>query len=126
LTSPFRLWPEISAALPDRGGRFRFLAGQALRCAAAPIVPSLMASRIHNARAIDFREDCSSIRAATLVISGEDSLDRVVPVPSTRAYASYITGARYLTLQRTGHIGLLTQPAHFADVVSGFVHANHQ
>ena len=28
-------------------------------------------------------------------------------------------------MQDTGHMGMLTQPSAFADVVSGFVHANH-
>jgi hypothetical protein len=44
---------------------------------------------------------------------------------STRAYASLIGGAEYRTLRRTGHLGVLTQPAAFADIVSGFVHAHH-
>ena len=49
----------------------------------------------------------------------------VVPVRSTRAYATLIERAEHRTMPRTGHMGLLTQPSAFADVVSGFAHAHH-
>jgi pimeloyl-ACP methyl ester carboxylesterase len=124
-TSPRRVWPEVSAAIPTMGGRVQFFVRQGLRCAAAPMIPPLMASRVRTAAAIDFRQDCGRVRAPTLVVSGEESLDRVVPVSSTRAYASLIPGAEYVMLPRTGHVGLLTQPTRFADLVSGFVHAHH-
>lgn len=126
LSSPMRLWPEVSAAIPRPGGRLRFFIRQGLRCAAAPMIPPLMASRIETAASIDFESDCCRIRAATLVLSGEEPLDRVVPVTSTRAYASLIPGAEYSMLKGTGHLGLLTQPDRFADAVSGFVHAHNQ
>lgn len=125
LTSPLRLWPEVSAALPGSGPKVRFLARQALRCAAAPMIPPLMAKRIRCAAAVDFHATCRSVQAATLVVTGEEPLDRVVPVLSTRSYVSLIPGARYVTLARTGHIGVLTQPDRFADLVSEFVYANH-
>jgi pimeloyl-ACP methyl ester carboxylesterase len=126
LTSPLRVWPEISAALPTIADRAGFFVRQTLRCAAAPMNPALMASRIRSAEASDFRGDCARIVAPTLVVTGEEGLDRVVPVRSTRTYASLIPRADYVMLTGTGHMGLLTQPARFADVVSGFVHANHQ
>lgn len=126
LTAPSRVWPEISAAFPDWRTRVRFFARQGLRCALAPMIPGLMASRIRCASAIDFEADCRRVEASTLVVSGEEGLDRVVPVQSTRSYASLIPGAEYRMLPRTGHMGLLTQPDLFADVVSGFVHAHHR
>lgn len=126
LTSPARLWPELCCALPDWRDRVRFFLGQALRCAAAPMIPGLMASRMHCAAAIDFEADCRRVRAATLVLTGEEKLDRVVPVASTRAYADLISGAEYRMLRNTGHMGLLTQPGTFAEIVAGFVHAHHQ
>jgi pimeloyl-ACP methyl ester carboxylesterase len=58
------------------------------------------------------------------VITGEEGLDRVVPVTVTRTYASLIAGARYEMLERTGHIGLLTRPDRFASLVGDFVHAS--
>jgi 3-oxoadipate enol-lactonase len=123
ITSPMRMWPEVSAALP--AGGVGFLVRQGLRCAAAPMIPSLMASRIRDAATMDFSSDCCRIQSPTLVLSGEETLDRVVPVPSTRTYAELIRGAEYRLLPRTGHMGLLTQPSAFAEIVSGFVHAHH-
>ena len=39
--------------------------------------------------------------------------------------AQKIERAEHRTMPRTGHMGLLTQPSVFADVVSGFAHAHH-
>ncbi len=125
-TSPARVWPEIRTAIPGWGGRLDFLVRQVARCAAAPMVPSLMASRMRGVSAIDFQADCRRVVAATLVVTGEEGLDRVVPVASTRAYASLIAEAEYRVLKSTGHMGLLTQPSLFADIVGGFVNAHHQ
>jgi pimeloyl-ACP methyl ester carboxylesterase len=125
-TSPFRLWPEVRASLPTPTERLRFFASQGLRAARSPMIPSLMARRIREAQRLDFVEDCARIDVPTLVLSGEPELDRVVPVNSTRNYASLIRAAEYRMLPRTGHIGVLTQPAYFAEMVSGFVHAHHR
>jgi pimeloyl-ACP methyl ester carboxylesterase len=124
-TAPLRLMPEIRAAIPRRGMRTAFLLAQAVRCAAAPIIPSLMAARIRDVAEMDVREESAKVRAATLVISGEDGLDRVVPAASTRAFAAAIPGAEYRILPGTGHMGLLTRPERFAEIVTGFVHAHH-
>ena len=124
-TAPLRIWPELSASFPTLRGRLAFLVRQALRCAVAPMNPSLMSIRMRSARTVDFEADCRRIAAPTLVVTGEDGLDRVVPVPSTRTYLSLIPGAECRTLERTGHMGLLTQPSTFARVVTDFVHAHH-
>ena len=119
-TAPSRVWPEIRAACgPERA--LRFLAGYGVRAAAAPMIPGLMAARILESQPIDFSVDCATIQAPTLVISGEPDLDRIVPVESTRRYAAMIPGARYVMLERTGHLGLVTRPAEWADLVGGFV-----
>jgi 3-oxoadipate enol-lactonase len=124
-TSPFRLWPEVRAARPNWPSRLGFFARQGLRAARSPMIPGLMARRIHEAQQIDFEKDCARISVPTLVVSGEEDLDRVVPVGNTRAYAAMIPGARYEKLEGTGHIGVLTQPDRFADLVGGFVDAQH-
>jgi 3-oxoadipate enol-lactonase len=118
------LWPEIRSALPDWTRRVRFYAGQALRALCAPMIPPLMAQRIRDAQHVDFSRDCACVQAPTLIVSGEEPLDSVVPVHVTRKYASLIPGARYEILAGTGHIGALTQPCRFAQIVSGFVHAH--
>jgi pimeloyl-ACP methyl ester carboxylesterase len=74
---------------------------------------------------VDFAADCRRVAVPTLVLTGEEDLDRVVPVGSTRAYTTLIPRAEYRTMPRTGHMGVLTQPSVFADVVSGFAHAHH-
>jgi 3-oxoadipate enol-lactonase len=124
-TSPFRLWPEVCATYPGMTGRLRFFARQGLRATASPMIPSLMARRIRDAQRLDFREDCARLDIPTLVVTGEHELDRVVPVSNTRTYASLIRNARYEMLEGTGHIGVLTQPDRFADLVGGFVHAHN-
>ena len=89
------------------------------------MIPSLMAGRIKLARQTDFAPDCCLVHVPTLVVTGEEPLDRVVPVASTRSFCGLIRGAESHVLERTGHIGVLTQPSRFADVVGNFVHAHN-
>jgi pimeloyl-ACP methyl ester carboxylesterase len=124
-TSPFRLWPEVSATHPRLTARLRFFVRQGLRSAASPMIPTLMARRIRDAQRLDWRADCARVDVPTLVVTGEHDLDRVVPVSNTRTYASLIRHARYELLERTGHIGVLTQPQRFAGLISGFAHAHN-
>jgi 3-oxoadipate enol-lactonase len=122
LSSPIRLWPEIRAAFDTPLQRMAFGGRYALRVAMAPMIPGLMSQRIIEQQAIDFVPDARAVRAPTLVVTGEPGLDRVVPVESTRQYLTLIDGARYVILERTGHIGLVTRPRAFAAIVSEFVH----
>jgi 3-oxoadipate enol-lactonase len=124
VAAPFRIWPEIRAALPSWMIRIRFAVTHGLRVIAAPMIPSLMAARVRQQQqAVDFCADCSCVQAPTLIITGQDGLDSVVPVPVTQRYRSLIPGSRYEMMDRTGHIGLVTQPERFADLVSGFIGA---
>ena len=98
-----------------------------LRAAVHPMVPGLMAARIRAQQELDLSPDLGRIHLPTLVVSGEPTLDRVVPVESTRQYAERIPGAKYVMIERTGHLGLMTRPEVFAGVVTKFVnqHAHH-
>jgi pimeloyl-ACP methyl ester carboxylesterase len=125
-SSPFRLWPEVRAALGGVGPSLAFLARQGCRAAVAPAIPSLMSARIRDTSGVDVAADCARITVPTLVITGEERLDRVVPVETTKRYASMIRGARYELMTGTGHLGVLTQPDRFATLVSDFVHANYR
>ena len=91
------------------------------------MLPGLMASRIREQQRVDLTPDLPAISAPTLVVSGEPELDRVVPVDSTRQYAARIRSAKYVMIERTGHIGLMTQPDTFARIITDFVieHADH-
>lgn len=123
LSSPLRLWPEIKAAYDTPRERLVFSLRHGLRVISAPVIPARMASRVTIQQQQDFAPDCERIKTPTLVVSGEDGLDHVVPAEVTRQYQVLIPGARYVQMKRSGHIGLLTQPAQFADIVTGFINA---
>ena len=125
VTSPLRVWPEISAAVRPWGSRLCFLLTHGVRIALAPMIPSAVASRVRAQQQLDFRADCDLVRAPTLIVTGDEGLDSVVPVEVTNRYRHLIPGARYEKMDHTGHIGMLTQPERFANIVCSFVHANH-
>jgi 3-oxoadipate enol-lactonase len=125
LTGPRRLWPEIHAAYPDWRDRGRFAARHLTRVISSPMIPSVMAARVRLEQSMDFGPDCTKVRAATLVITGEEGLDRVVPVDVTKRYLTLLPGARYEKMEGTGHLGLLTRPEEFARKVSAFVRQAH-
>jgi pimeloyl-ACP methyl ester carboxylesterase len=118
LTSPARMWPEVRAAIP-RGGRVRFLLSYGYRAMRATMSPVRMARRLRSLEAHTFCEP-GRIEAPTLVITGEDRLDRVVPPARTREYMQQLRCARHVMLPQTGHIGLVTKPEVFADLVCQF------
>jgi 3-oxoadipate enol-lactonase len=125
VTSPMRVWPEVRAALPTWSSRLGFFIRQGLRAAGAPMIPSLMSERISLVQQMDLASDCARIRVPTLVLTGEEPLDRVVPVASTRSFCTLIHGAESGVLEHTGHLGAITQPSKFAAVVGEFVHAHN-
>jgi pimeloyl-ACP methyl ester carboxylesterase len=116
-----RLQPEIERAIPDRAGRWAFARGQLVRMAKAPMSPRLMARRMKAAAGHDFVEDCRGVRAATLVVTGEPGLDRVVPIESSHEYLARIPGARSVGLRDTGHLGIVTRPGSWADAIGEFM-----
>ena len=124
LSSPLRLWPEIRAAYDTTHERLGFSLRHGLRVIAAPVIPPRMARRVTMQQQLDFAPDCERIKAPTLIVTGEDDLDQIVPAEVTRQYRRLIPGARYVQIKRSGHIGLLTHPTQFADIVTGFTNAN--
>jgi 3-oxoadipate enol-lactonase len=119
LDAPTRALPEIRASIPRAWPLVRFLAGQATRTLRAFLSPTRMAARLRWNEAYQF-VDPSRISQPVLVITGEDDLDRVVSPALTRRYLSSLPSARHVVLQRTGHMGLLTRPAEFAEMVQHF------
>jgi pimeloyl-ACP methyl ester carboxylesterase len=120
-TAPMRLWPEIRAAYDTWPARLTCAASHAARVLAAPMNPARMAARIRLQQGIDFMPDCALVRTPTLVLTGEDDLDQIVPAAVTRAYQTLIPGAQYEKMERSGHIGLITRPKEFATIVMRFV-----
>jgi pimeloyl-ACP methyl ester carboxylesterase len=124
--SPLRLRREVAAALPRGSDRSRFVRWQLATLARAPVSPARMAARAQLIMNADIVSDCSRVTTATLVVTGEPALDRVVPVDGTLAYVPLIAGARHETLARTGHLGSITTPGAFADLVREFVERDAQ
>lgn len=119
-TAPVRMNPEVAAAIPKMGARLRFMAGQGARIAMAPASPSKMARRVAWASAHAFA-DPRAITAPALVMTGEPGLDKVVPVQVTEQYMKELRSAQRVVLERTGHIGLVTRPNTFAEILGRFV-----
>jgi pimeloyl-ACP methyl ester carboxylesterase len=119
LLSSLRLHREIAAAVP---GWWRGLAAsvrQGWRSLTHFPAPGRMARRaaITGDAMLDGLE---AIRVPTLVVTGEPGLDRVVPTALTAEYTRIWPHAAAVTLQRTGHLGLVTRPQEFARVIAEF------
>lgn len=119
-TAPTRMNPEVAAAIPSRAARLRFKASQSVRVALAMASPSKMARRVEWARAHHF-SDLHAVKAPALIVTGEPGLDNVVPVDVSRRYLDDLESAEHVVLEHTGHIGLVTRPDAFAQVLGRFV-----
>jgi len=131
LTLPMFLWSafwrvhaELVTAIPRAADRLAFVTRAGLTALRYPALPHLMARRVRLMQTIDLAADCARVSAPTLVVTGDPSLDRVVPVESTRRYLTHIRGSRYEMMEDTGHSGSLTQPERFARIVGTFVNAS--
>jgi 3-oxoadipate enol-lactonase len=122
--SPFRVTPEVLAAIPDRRARLRFTLDGIRTVLSAPISLRSMAARAQIIAATDLTADCARITAPTLVITGEAGLDHVVPVEGPSEYTRRIANARAFVLERTGHLGSITRPEAFCDVIRTFVESH--
>jgi proline iminopeptidase len=118
----FRLLPEVIAAHDTWPQRLSFLVRYGLRVLAQPMNPRRSATWIRAWLSRDLTSGTTTITAPTLVMTGDEALDRVVPVSSTRDYLALIPGARAVVLPRSGHIGLVTRPRLFAQLVDEFLH----
>lgn len=123
LVASLRMYKEIAAA---NDGVFAGLAA-AIRHGANVLAhmfhPGRMARRARLLPKGDETHRLSTLEQPVLVITGEATLDRVVPVRATLEYLRIFPRAVHARLPRTGHLGLITTPAAFADVVVPFVQA---
>jgi pimeloyl-ACP methyl ester carboxylesterase len=115
--APRRLAREIAAAIPNRRQRLATTVGYLGSVVLNPGSARRMAARVRMLTGCDFAADARLVRAPTLVITGEPALDRVVPVEGTHEYLRLIRDSVGVTLERTGHIGLVTRPDAFTDTV---------
>ena len=124
MQAAFRLAPEMVAARPTWRGRAALAASQLLRVVRSPATPGRMARWVRAWRVTDIWTDCARVVSPTLVLTGEPGLDRVVPVASSREYLEGIRQARHVVLEGTGHLGLISRPALFAEAVRTFVRSS--
>lgn len=115
-----RMLAEITAAHPG----VRATAREALRHASNVLrhmfSPVRMARRVRLLASADFVR-VRGLQVPTLVVTGEPGLDRVVPVRATREYLTLFPHARMATVERTGHLGFITRPEVFTEIVASFV-----
>lgn len=118
-----RMYSEIAAA---NDGFWRG-AASALRHAGRALLhrqsPGRMARRVRMLASANLPDELSGVRLPTLVITGEEGLDRVVPVRLTREYGRAWPWARVEVIGRTGHLGMTTRPDRFAALVVPFAEA---
>ena len=119
--TPLRLRQELKAALPSWRSRTAFEIAQTRTLWKAPISVRRMAQRGRLLRHLDVELDCARVSAPTLVITGDEALDRIVPVTGTRRYAQLIGGAQQVAMGQTGHLGCNTRPDEFARLVHEFI-----
>lgn len=115
-----RMWPEIAAAVPGIAG-VRTGFSHAVNALRHMLSPARVARRVRLLEAVDLSEGLDAVNVPTLVMTGDEGLDRVVPIALTKQYLGIWPRAGYVALPRTGHIGLITRPEAFADVVTDFV-----
>jgi pimeloyl-ACP methyl ester carboxylesterase len=123
LVGSLRMYREIAAAsdgvLPGMAAGAR----HAINALTHMFSPARMARRVHLLERVKLNRELEPMAVPTLVMTGEESLDRVVPTRMTEAYLRIWPHAQRATLQRTGHLGLITRPRDFAAVVVPFVEA---
>lgn len=120
LAASLRMYWEIAAATPGFGRGVFAALHHALRVITHMFSPRRMAQRVSLLASVNFQEELSRVVLPTLVITGEATLDRVVPVQATREYAQLWPHARVEMIARSGHLGLITRPDEFARLVVPF------
>lgn len=117
-----RLLPEVMTAIDSWPGRLRFLATYGWQVTRHPMRPNQSARWVREWQGRDLAAECAQVQAPTRVITGDAALDQVVRTTSSQDYLTLIPGSTVTTLDRTGHIGLVTRPAAFAALVEEFLH----
>ena len=110
----------VVASFPKWSDRLHQAVHIGRRVLSAPTSPATMGRRIESMRHVNFA-DGGAVAAPTLILVGEDGLDRTVPPETSRRYCALIPQAEFRTLERTGHLGTVTRPDTFAAEVMAFV-----
>jgi pimeloyl-ACP methyl ester carboxylesterase len=121
LTAPGRVGPELRNVFPARRDRLRFAARLLWQALRAPMSSTRAAQRIRLALADDVAGAAAQVRVPTLLVTGDDGLDKLVPPESTRGYRELIARTEVARLAGTGHMGTVTCAPQFATLVDRFV-----
>jgi pimeloyl-ACP methyl ester carboxylesterase len=119
LGAPMRAYPELKAAIPEPGRRWRFAIRQSLRVVTALPSSGRMVRRLHWLQDAQFGVD-RPVDLPALIVTGEPELERVVPPDLTAEYRAWLPRARTTTLPQTGHAGTVTKAREFAALVAEF------
>ena len=117
-----RTGPELLRARDSWPERLRLGLKYASRVMSAPLDPVASARWAREWQDYDLTGECARIIAPTLVVTGEPDFDKVVPVDHSLEYVRLIPGATHITLAGTGHIGVVTKPARFAEIAGKFIY----
>lgn len=121
-----RLFPEMVAAK----GRLTAALAFALHHVGAVVryrfSPVLMARRVRLLEGNTLERELAQLRVPALILTGQAELDRVVPVALTRDYLRLWPHAISATIEQSGHLGPITRPQQFADLVARFADKDSQ
>ena len=121
MTAPGRARPELRNVFPAWKDRLRFSLRMLRHVAFAPMSSVRAAQRVRLALADDAAAVARRVQAPTLLVTGEDALDQLVPPASTRRYRDCIASTELARLDGTGHMGVITRAPAFAALVGRFV-----
>jgi 3-oxoadipate enol-lactonase len=116
-----RLYREIATATPGFLAGVRAGVRHGWRALRHTLSPARMARRVHLLDGLALGDELTRVEAPTLIVTGDPALERVVPVRLTREYLEIWPQARFVTIARTGHLGLITRPDEFTRIVAPFV-----
>ena len=116
-----RMYREIAAATPGVVNGLAAARRHGWNVLTHMFSPARMARRVTLLRGLTVQDELGLVHVPTLVMTGEQGLDRVVPVSRTMEYLRLWPHAQHVVLTRTGHIGLITRSDEFAKLVTSFL-----
>ena len=121
MVASVRMYREIAAATPGLLPGLGAAVAHGWRALTHMFSPARMARRVRLIERVQARDELTGVDVPTLIVTGEATLDRVMPVRRTREYLEFWPAARVVTLEHTGHLGLITKPDEFTGIVAPFV-----
>jgi len=124
MLASLRMYREIAAASTGAARSVSEGVGIGWLCVTHMFSPSRMARRVRLLKSLDpdgeLARSAARLTTPALVITGEPTLDRVVPVTATHEYLRLWPQASAATISRTGHLGSMTRPSELARLVVPF------